>query len=243
MKRRSIVIILVFVLSLVAVGASALEAADIVGTWYLNAIEMNGATASPDVMGLEMTMTLDADGTALLVMSGQDDSAGTWKIENGELAVDDGITVSVMTLSDDTLVTDMYGVTMSFGKTKEEAPIVEIAPARIVADVAEYNGTWKGVHVDYMGTLIPLAIVEMDLTLTISGGTIQLDITESGQGDAQSMTADGELVEGTLLATMGDGETAQTVMLQLLEDGTLSYTIADEDTVGTIYCEKAEVAP
>lgn len=242
MKRRGIAIILVLALSIIAVGAHALEAADAVGTWYLNVIEMNGASISPETMDMEMTMTLNEDGSAILVASGQDDATSTWKIENSELLVDDGVTVSTMTLVDDALVTDMYGMTMTFGKEKAEIPVVEISPARVVTDVAEFDGTWKGVYVDYMGTLLPLAILEMDLTLAISGGMVQqVGMMSDSQNDTQVAT--GELVDGALLVTMGEGETIRTVTMQLHEDGTLSYSMTTDDTTGIIYCERIETTP
>lgn len=241
MRRQGIVIVLTLVLSLIVAGAEALVATDVAGTWYLNTIEMNGASISPEVMGMEMTMTLNEDKSTVLVASGQNDTAGTWMIENDELTVDDGITAQVFALVDDTLVTEMFGMTMSFGKEKVEAPAVEIASVRIATDISEFDGTWRGVQVDYMGTIVPLALVQMDLTMTISGGEVQLNMMQGDQIITQEMT--GELVEGALLAAWGEGETMNSVILELHEDGALSYSMTADETTATIYCEKMDFTP
>ena len=56
-------------LTLMMLGALvSAQAADFTGTWYLVSIDSNGVTINPADMGMEMSLNLNADGTARFLL-------------------------------------------------------------------------------------------------------------------------------------------------------------------------------
>jgi hypothetical protein len=91
------------------------EPGDVVGSWRLNSVMMMGMAMDPSELGMEMTMELNADYTALLHSSVDGDIKGTWAIKDGQVIIsaDDG-TDGVFVLKDGNLCDDQSG--MVFGK-------------------------------------------------------------------------------------------------------------------------------
>jgi tetratricopeptide (TPR) repeat protein len=94
------------------------EPGDIVGVWRLSSVEMGGVSYNASDIGVEVTMKLNADETAVLNSSVDDDMPGSWAIQDGRVTItsQDGTAV-VLALIDGDLCGEMEdGSTMVFSK-------------------------------------------------------------------------------------------------------------------------------
>ena len=234
---RTLILTLVF--ALLCVGTGVADAGGVVGTWYLNAVEMNGASINPSVMGMEMTIVLHEGGSADMQMTGDDDTVGTWTVEGETVTIDDGISPAAFTLEGDTLVMAQEGVgKMIFGKEKAEAVAFEAAPIKRVTDVTSFDGVWNGTNIDFAGAIVPIAMAGVELTFTVTGGTVQLHLVRGGteiSGENQW-----DLIDGALVVSITDGDVSRALKANLLEDGMLAVVLEPETAATTVYCEKAE---
>lgn len=91
MKRRvSIVMIAVMIISSMAFAAGCGgDDAGIVGTWTLTGWQYNGTDQSLEEYGadIESTMTFTEEGEVSIIMSENNKSTGTWKLDGEELEV------------------------------------------------------------------------------------------------------------------------------------------------------------
>lgn len=79
MKRKIIAMLMCLVMFCCAAYAedAAGEAPDLTGVWELDAIESDGITGDPTVVGLEMILTVNADGTIVLSSTVTEEVVGT----------------------------------------------------------------------------------------------------------------------------------------------------------------------
>lgn len=211
------------------------QAADFTGTWYLVSIVNNGIAINPAGSMMDITMNLNADGTATASMAGEEDSPGTWSVDSDTLTVTVDEEPLQFTMNENgQLLAEYEGGQMFFGR---EPAVPDFVPAaEIAADsIAAFDGTWTITSVDIYGMILPFAAVAesgdfgMDnATIVISDGSVSsFDATEPELGTF----SDGKLV---LSSTLGD-EFAQT--FTLMEDGTLSLNF-----MGFVfYCEMSEI--
>ena len=57
-------------------------------TWYLVSLTQEGVTMNPADYGLEISMTLNADGSSAMVAYGED-SVGSWSVEGDVISITD----------------------------------------------------------------------------------------------------------------------------------------------------------
>ena len=231
-KILSAVLVLALSLSVLCMTALALEESDVLGTWYLNAIEMNGTSMSPAAMGMEMAITFKEGGIATMSMSGEEADEGTWKIENDMVIADNDMSLAFV---DGTLVVEQDGMKMVFAQEKAEAETVEIAPVRNATDLAEFDGEWIATIVETEGAQLPLGMLGMEMKLSISAGAVKISVDEAMElGDAPEMQ--GELKDGALVvsfAAFGTEAVEQTLLLH--ENDMISFVV---DVMGAIYFER-----
>ena len=240
MKKATVrTLVLTLVLALLCMGAQAADTSAVVGTWYLNAMEFNGASIHPSIAGMEMTLVLNEDGSTAMQMTGADAEAGTWTLEGETVTIENEFSPAIFILEGDTLVMDQgEDGKMIYGKEKVEAVPFEAAPIQSATDVAEFDGVWNGTSVDFAGMVLPIAMGEMELTFTVTGGMVQLNLV---QPDTEiSGEARGELVDGALVVSVDASGITRELRANLLEDGTMVIVLEPEAAATTIYCEKAE---
>ena len=235
-KLISIFLTAVLMLCAPCLGAMA-EADEVSGAWYLNAIESGGVSMNPASIGLEMTLTLHADGSAVVSMTSEEDGAGSWVREGDKITAQIDGEPMEFTLAGNMLIAgDEDGDTkMTFGREKEIAEAFQPAPAMANPELADFDGTWIATMIDAMGVQLPIAVTGMEMTLIIEGGVVS--VTQTAGGDEVLTGAEGTLQGGALTVSsdpLTDGE-ALSFALTLHEDGTMSY--AGDDT-GTIYFER-----
>lgn len=209
-------------------------AADFLGAWYLASYESNGITLNPADMGMEMSFTLNGDGTGVITVPGEEDMAATWTADGANITITAANNPLTFALTDDgKMVAQQEETKMIFGR---EAPAPGFVPAAAIAaaDIAQFDGTWNITTVNAFGMIVPFsAMAEMgmfDGTILIQNGSV----TSFGSPQAETGTLqDGLLVVASPLEGGGLEKT-----FSLLEDGTLSMKFMDM----LFYCEKAELA-
>jgi len=105
------------VLLMLLCGMAFAEAADYVGVWELTSVEFDGTHYAPEDMGVDMTMTLNRDGSALLDSGSVSGPAqGYWvETSRGITVYDDVDNPMALVLSNGKLVSDIkYGLKMNY---------------------------------------------------------------------------------------------------------------------------------
>ena len=235
-KGLALMLALVMCLAMLPVMA---ESADYLGDWYLKEMAMGEEVIDPSALGMMMTMTVNSDGTVLMVSSyGEvaEEVKGTWELKDGGLTIkEENGTETLFVLQDGLLVVDSEETgRMTFSREPSE---VEPLPNPIPAEKeADFFGTWELTTVAMGGVTMPASLLSLAQTL----------IVEEGKMTEKETTVDGSeletvytttLTDGVLYATSDSGE----VILQINDNGTVSMTFEmDEETSIVFYYEAVQ---
>lgn len=184
------------------------------GVWYGVSMEMEGVSYPLTDMGMDLTITIGADGTAEMSMNGEGESIQC-SMQDGVLTAD-GVGIA---LQDGTLVVSEDGMTMTLSREKPEASAESIPVIDESATIDDLKGVWTLARVTMDGVTLPAEAAEMaGDTLVVYGDNCDLTL--------QGMTMDGlscRMDDYALLISILDGEAAAT----LREDGTLCLEMSD----------------
>ncbi len=184
------------------------------GAWYGVSMEIEGMSYPLADMGMDLTITIGADGTAEMHMNGEGERIQC-SMQNGMLTVD-GVSFA---LQDSMLVVSEDGMTMTLSREKPEASAASIPVIDESATIDDLKGVWALAHITMDGVTLPAEAAEMaGDTLVVYGDSYDLTL--------QGMTLDGLTcgMDGyALLISILDGEAAAT----LREDGTLCLEMSD----------------
>lgn len=184
------------------------------GAWYGVSMEMEGVSYPLADMGMDLTITIGADGTAEMHMNGEGERIRC-SMQDGVLTAD-GVSFA---LQDSMLVVSEDGMTMTLSREKPEASAASIPVIDESATIDDLKGVWALAHVTMDGVTLPAEAAEMaGDTLVVYGDSCDLTL--------QGMTLDGLTcsMDGcALLISILDGEAAAT----LREDGTLCLEMSD----------------
>ena len=196
------------------------------GAWYGVSMEIEGVSYPLADMGMDLTITIGADGTAEMHMNGEDERIRC-SMQDGVLTAD-GVSFA---LQDSMLVVSEDGMTMTLSREKPEASAASIPIIDESATIDDLKGVWALAHVTMDGVMLPAEAAEMaGDTLVVYGDSCDLTL--------QGMTLDGLTcsMDGcALLISILDGEAAAT----LREDGTLCLEMSDV----TLWYERTGDAP
>lgn len=184
------------------------------GAWYGVSMEMEGVSYPLADMGMDLTITIGADGTAEMHMNGEGERIQC-SMQDGVLTAD-GVSFA---LQDSMLVVSEDGMTMTLSREKPEASAASIPVIDESATIDDLKGVWALAHVTMDSVTLPAEAAEMaGDTLVVYGDSCDLTL--------QGMTLDGLTcsMDGyALLISILDGEAAAT----LREDGTLCLEMSD----------------
>ena len=196
------------------------------GAWYGVSMEIEGVSYPLADMGMDLTITIGADGTAEMHMNGEGERI-RYSMQDGVLTAD-GVSFA---LQDSMLVVSEDGMTMTLSREKPEASAASIPLIDESATIDDLKGVWALAHVTMDGVTLPAEAAEMaGDTLVVYGDSCDLTL--------QGMTLDGLTcsMDGyALLISILDGEAAAT----LREDGTLCLEMSDV----TLWYERTGDAP
>ena len=170
-------------------------------------MEIEGTALDPAALGLEMLITLNADGTAEMTMDDETDY-GTWYVQDGAAYLDG----MALTLGEDgTLCADDGESKMIFTSAEGYTPSApEPAGAELETVDASYEGfvgTWTATVMETEGMRLNVADLGIEMTLTLGeDGTATL--VSFGEEDTSVWTyVDGACdLDGTLMVMTADGE-------------------------------------
>lgn len=184
------------------------------GAWYGVSMEIEGVSYPLANMGMDLTITIGADGTAEMHMNGEGERIRC-SMQDGVLTAD-GVSFA---LQDSMLVVSEDGMTMTLSREKPEASAASIPVIDESATIDDLKGVWALAHVTMDGVTLPAEAAKMaGDTLVVYGDSCDLTL--------QGMTVDGLTcsMDGyALLISILDGEAAAT----LREDGTLCLEMSD----------------
>lgn len=83
-------VVLLMTLALVCAFVLAEEAVDVTGVWYMVTSELDGVVYAPDEVGIEVTLTLNEDGTGDMTNVGVQTLDGTWTMEGDVVTLQKG---------------------------------------------------------------------------------------------------------------------------------------------------------
>ena len=131
--------------------------APFVGSWRCTQMEIEGTALDPAALGLEMLITLNADGTAEMTMDDETDY-GTWYVQDGAAYLDG----MALTLGEDgTLCADDGESKMIFTSAEGYTPSApEPAGAELETVDASYEdfvGTWTATVMETEGMRLNVA--------------------------------------------------------------------------------------
>ena len=229
MMKKIAALALCLLLMLSAVCCAA-EAELLTGVWYLSNVEMAGMSLVPSVLGLEVAMTLNADGTAVMASMGIAEK-GAWSQEGDQVIVDTG-NQNRFTLADGRLRSEQdaaTGMVLVFSRDIADAQAYTAAPVRSDVSLSDFDGEWHAFMMEMMEVQLSLNDADIALWLDIENGSGVMHSIEAGieeTAELKGSFADGSLILGTM-------------PLVLHEDGVMSYSEAAEEAAVTIYFRKA----
>ena len=231
MMKKIAALVLCVLLVLSALCCAAAEADDPAGVWFLSSVEMQGMSLVPSVLGLEVAMTLNADGAAVMATMGIAET-GTWSREGDQITVDTG-SLNRFAFADGVLRSEAdaaTGMVLVFSRDIEDAQAYTAAPVRADAALEDFNGHWDAFMVE---------MLEVQMSMTGTGSTMWIEI-ENGNGVLASVE-NGVEETTELEGSFADGVlTLGRIPLQMHEDGVMSYSEKAEQASVNIYFRRAE---
>ena len=198
------------------------------GLWYLNTIGQDGMTMSAADIGMEATMQLNEDGTALLVLD--EEEAGTWTLDGGVLTVSAEASGDMAFTEEDGLLSaSQDGMTMTFGREPAQPGYAPGQP-REDAALADFNGTWECRYVTIYDMTVPVEMFGDSLADMLDMESLTFEIRD---GDVRMLGVDAivpfDFADG-VLSTQAD----MSLAMKLLDDGMMACDVND----GTLYLER-----
>ena len=237
----------VMIAGLVSVNAYALEDKDVVGTWYVNSVSMDGEHSfHPGAMSMEMTFDFAEDGKGEMKNAmgdyEPDISEIEWKIDGDKLLIIDGDDTVEGEYSDGTISMEAGGMNMVISREKEE--FVPYVPGKAVKepDLKDFDGEWHSTLMDAFGMQMPTAagISDLEMIISISDGKASLTMIESGtetKADLEGDLEDNALVLKSTTEAEDNSEddseenysyfSTDVMRFYLLDDGILCFTTGD----------------
>lgn len=213
------------------------EGVDYTGTWVLTGIEAMGMQMGPNALqanSMDFTMTLNADGTAVLTAMGEAEN-GTWVLTETGISITDATEMTMnVVYQDEVLVVEESGQKMMF--TREgAAPAIADAPAATIlanVDPKEFEGQWLLTKTSMMGMEFPAESLGVYMALVLSEGSGIFGSTDdNGELVSTEITYTVSEVEGVgtaLDVVVTDAETGESAVLMTLNmqsDGSLVYNL------------------
>ena len=232
--KKFFALILVLAMACALLPATAEE--DMTGVWYMKTMVVGEQTIDVAMMGMEGSLTLNADGTGVMASNGQD-SECSWTPTSITINGD----TAELALVDGELVISSEGTSMVFSR---EAPsAVEMAPENLNAAAEDFNGNWTCAYLDMEGTIVPASLMEA------AGQALPVIAFENGKFSLEGGTL-GDVIgailpeltyaDGVYTGESTFGDTVIPFRLSLLEDGLLRFSCTMGETPTTMYFTRAE---
>ncbi len=201
---------------------------DITGEWYAN------------YMGLVMKLTLNADNSATVEVTGTDGAdTGTWALNGSKFTLKTGDVTQEGTYENGVLTLADADQSISFSREPIES--ITIAAVNPDAAASDFDGEWKIAYIGVDGMAIdasqagedfPGLLVE-NSSVKFTGGTAMNDLFGN---DALALTFAG----GALSYNLKAGDVAIALRLEILQDGMLSLLFDMGSGASSMYFTRVE---
>lgn len=218
MKRLTSLVLALLLALTMMVGAFA-ETADVTGEWY------------GELLGIQVTLTINADGTYKMDIAGMDSEEGVWeKNEDGNLVMDKGTEgEGLVTVTETGLSTEQDGMKIDF--TREAPAEDEELTISTETTEEELQGKWQGTTLIMNGVSVSLSAAGQECIIEIKDSNLYvlnlLSMTMLAEIPIPLTFADGILA----VTLQADENTTQMFGVAKLADGTVLFEVAQGDTV------------
>lgn len=226
---------------LLCLGSSLAEAVDYTGTWYFVEATYQGQTLLAVELGMDTSMTLNADGTAYSQAQMQQLPATWMATDSGVMIypVVEGAALEVgilYTLEGDRLVAEDEGLRMVYSRDRADGGFYAVGEAKADATMDDYNGTWVATVAQVMGMQVPMAETNRYMILRVDNGMATLGVGETKEEYTIACKA---VVENGALLLMDMATDEEGFTLQLNDAGRLVMTQElGENMTGIVYLER-----
>lgn len=229
MKKTVSLLLALMLAALMCFGAVA-ETVTYAGAWALTSIASGEDVMDPAMLGFEMTIILNEDGTATMSTMGMVEQ-GTWTTAEGGVALTDASgTTETLIYRDGALVIASEDVEMILTPTviTEDAT----AYAQILANLtlADFNGTWVMEHVETTTGYYTIEDMGASMTVVMADGNSTIEMTtpdSTTNFTAQCVTEEADGLGTILWASFLDPTTGEPdgtgMMFLLYDDGQLVW--------------------
>lgn len=217
MKRLTSLVLALLLALTMMVGAFA-ETADVTGEWY------------GELLGIQVTLTINADGTYKMDIAGMDSEEGVWeKNEDGNLVMDKGTEgEGLVTVTETGLSTEQDGMKIDF--TREAPAEDEELTISTETTEEELQGKWQATSVIMNGMSVPMSMVGQECIIEVKDSNLYL-LNLVGQTALAEIPIPMTFVDGILTVTLPvDKNTTQMFGVAKLTDGTLLFELVQGDT-------------
>lgn len=218
------------------------EEASPTGTWYLNNILYSGVTVPSHYLGLDMIVTLNADGTSTTAVTGQAAAKGTWTLEDTQVTVVSDTMTDVYVYDGYALAAQAGDMTLLFDHTPNapvvygESPIVDTATAN------DFYGSWYCVAVETANGQIPPIFADMNIAMSIDAYDVACvnlyhEYNIGWVGNVASFE------NGQITVNLLEEDPPKSITLRMHENGILSYVDGEGNETVTYYFEHTIIVP
>ncbi len=242
--KKLISLILVMLLICMAIPTMAEE--DITGDWYLKTMKSGDQEYDAASIGYVIVMTLNADGSAVMTMPGQEPVTGTWTLEGNKITVTADDTPVEGTVSEGAIILEQDGMEMVF--SRDEVSAITLAEVKAAESAEEFYGNWTCVYLEMEGKVMEISIVGMGVP-SVAISENGMEFFDEGDGTLTLILKMNKLgapvfAEGKLAVKAAAGALNPnfTVDAELLEDGMLKLMLVSNDSPMILYFTPAEPA-
>lgn len=194
----------------------------VAGVWALTEAELKGVRTSAAQLGVDATLTLNADGSVIpgsSLIDAAEAASGYWT-QNGNIVT---ITLDDMpkdfTFDGATLVNEENGDKMIFSRVNGEQP--DLTDEFVGAEIDDFIGTWSAYKLEMFGASLPVARYGDCMTFAFDGETYSLvDKRTERFVNSAAFSMDGSALvieDNTYMRLHADGDMSMTFEIEGVE--------------------------
>ena len=235
--KKLVSLILVALLLCVALPVFAEE--DVTGDWYLKTMKMGDREYDAASIGYAITMTLNEDGTVIMVVPDREPTAGTWVLEGDKITVTTDDEAAEGVVSEGAISLSEKGMEMIF--TREVVEAIALADVKAAETAEAFYGDWTSVYVETNGVVMGISAVGMGVP-SVSISETEMKFYDEADGTLALILKLNKLdapvfEEGKLTVKAATDALNPNFNLsaELLEDGMLKLTMISSNSPMILY--------
>ncbi len=238
-KWMSIILVMVFILTYVMVGfaeeknsattqqtLNLEDPSTFLGDWYLITMEYDGLAMNAVDLGIKITLTLSEDGSAtMLAEDDEEPQLLEWKINSKGLQIGEEEEWALVKMEEDGLLSlEDEDTKLVYQREKPVAEEGDFEDSPIIEGTEDgFIGQWTLKLVEADGLRLSVTSLGMEVTMTIKGDMLQMDI----MGEVKSSTW--KMMDGKLITESMELNLHENGMISIVEEsGTVMWFVNEE---------------